>query len=109
MKVIHVVTVFQKISHEPLLNDSSRYMPDFGNRRCVGWYEDIHEAKCAVENNFSNIHEDDFNYAIIETYEPGILCNEIARELYKWNSTTNSYELIDIPVELSKVSNFGIG
>lgn len=109
MKAIFVVTVFQKIDHEPLPNDPSKYLPSFGDRRCVGWFDNFQEADCAVINNFSNMHNDFYEYAIIEKMESGILTVDIDRVVYKWNSKKSQYEAIDTPVELSKSSNFGIG
>lgn len=115
MKEIYTVTVFQKIEREPLFNDPSKYLPTFGDRRCVGWYSNLPEADCAVTNNFSNIHTaDDFctyDYAIIEKIESGLLMPDLERErvVYKWNDTKNQFEKIDTPVELSTCSNFGIG
>ncbi|MBQ8218470.1 MAG: hypothetical protein IJZ79_01860 [Bacilli bacterium] len=109
MKAIFVVTVFQKIDHEPLLDDPSKYLPNFGERRCVGWFDNFQEADYAVINNFSNMHDDFYEYAIIEKIESGILTVDIDRVVYKWNSEKSQYEAIDTPVELSKSSNFGIG
>lgn len=109
MKVIYAVTVFQKISHEQLFEDPTKYIPSFGDHRCVGWFDNFPEAKCAVENNFSNMHDNMYEYAIIESYEPGILLPETSRTLFKWNTNNSQYEPIEIPIELSKISNFGIG
>lgn len=109
MKAIYTVTVFQKISHEPLFEDPSRYIPDFGDRRCVGWFDNFQEADCAVTNNFSNMQDDMYEYAIIEKIESGILLADIDRTVYKWNKEKNQYEAIETPIELSKSSNFGIG
>ena len=105
MEKIYVVTVFQKIS--PRLICPNIY--DFGDRRCVGWFSCIDEANCAVENNFSDIHENMYDYAIIETMEPGLHIPDSHRMVYKWNNEKNSYEKIVTPPELLHASNFGIG
>ena len=109
MKVIYTVTVFQKIDREPLVNNPSKYFPSFGERRCVGWFDNFDEANNAVENNFSNIHEDMYNYAIIEKMESGLLMPDLDRTVYKWDKNTEKFVRIDTPIELSKSSNFGIG
>ena len=109
MKVIYVVTVFQKISHNHVNDEDNTYIPEFGERRCVGWFESLSEAKYAVENNFSNIRDDLYNYAIIEQMEPGILIPDIDRFVYIWDKNTKLFTPIETPEELSKVSNFGIG
>ena len=107
MKAIYVVTVFQKISHKPISDMIDFH--DFGDRHCVGWLDSFEEANCAVENNFSDIHDNMYEYAIIEKMEPGICVPDIDRVVYKWNADLKRYEKIETPIELSKVSNFGIG
>lgn len=107
METIYTITVFQKISH----NDSiaSPHIYDFGDRRCVGWFDCFEEANCAVENNFSDMRDDIYDYAIIEKMEPGILTVDLERVVYKWNEEKHSYEKIATPPELAHASNFGIG
>jgi len=87
--------------------DESSSMPYFGDRRCVGWFESFSEADYAIRHNHKNIHNDMYNYAIIEVMEDGVLINETNRVLYKWNG--QQYEPIAEPEILSKYRNFGIG
>ena len=107
VKAIYTVTVFQKIARNP--QDETNYIPEYGDTWCVGWFDNLDEASCAVENNFEDIHDDFYDYAIIEKIEPGIFNVEIDRILYKWNPNLDGYEQIDIPEEIEKSSNFGIG
>lgn len=107
MERIYTVTVFQKISHNTSL--ASQHIYDFGERRCVGWFDCFDEANCAVENNFSDMRDGTYDYAIIEEMEPGILTVDLARVVYKWNEQKCGYEKIDTPPELTHASNFGIG
>ena len=98
---IYVVTVFQKIDNSL---DSSL---TFGDRRCVGWFESMDEADWAVTNNIADMHNNFYEYAIIERIEPGIFMVDTDRVIYQWNN--DKYEKIEIPKELTTVSNFGIG
>ena len=101
MTTIHTVTVFQKIE-----KSDTKY-PNIINRRCVGYFTDFNEAENAVLENFSDIHENMYDYVIIEEMEPGLKLSDITRSLYHWNG--NSYEKIDIPETLKYLSNFSIG
>lgn len=109
MKTVYIITAFQTISRFQVKNLS---YPDFGERWCVGWYEDFLEAETAVVNNWGNLHNDMYEYAIIEEMEPGICMSDRNRFLYKWNSACDQYERIEddkIPQEVKTCSNFGIG
>lgn len=101
MTTIHTVTVFQKIE-----KSDTKY-PNIINRRCVGYFNDFDEAENAVLENFSDIHENMYDYVIIEEMEPGLKLSDITRSLYHWNG--NSYEKIDIPETLKYLSNFSMG
>lgn len=101
MTTIHTVTVFQKIE-----KSNTKY-PNIINRRCVGYYNNFYEAENAVLENFSDIHENMYDYVIIEEMEPGLKLSDITRSLYHWNG--NSYEKIDIPETLKYLSNFSMG
>lgn len=101
MRTIFLVTTFQTINDE--------VPPTFGERRCVGWFDNFNEAENAILNNFEDMHNSMYKYAIIEEMDPGILAvdNINKRCLYKWQN--NKYEKIEIPKCLECVSNFGIG
>lgn len=105
MNHIYAVTVFQKISKDPDIKNP--YIFDYGDRRCVGWFNNLEEAEFAVEQNINNIHDGMYNYAIIEEMLPGIFTKDISRRVYKWE--LNQYIRIAIPTELKHASNFGIG
>ena len=101
MTTIHAVTVFQKIE-----KSNTKY-PNIINRRCVGYFAHFDAAENAVLENFSDIHENMYDYVIIEEMEPGLKLSDITRSLYHWNG--NSYEKIDIPETLKYLSNFSMG
>lgn len=101
MDTIFLITVIQKIQR------SSNHIPDLGDTRCLGWYSNLDEAKFAVENNFNDMHEDLYEYAVIEEMNPGLKIPEKSRIFYQWKN--NSYQEINIPNEVVILSNFGIG
>lgn len=99
---IYVITAFQKITPSTIHN-----FADLGDRRCVGFYNDENEAKNAVENNFNNIHDNIYEYVIIEEMHPGIKLPDTKRQLFHWDGA--SYCQISVPELLNHMSNFGIG
>lgn len=102
MQEIYTITAFQRIRPTNLTN-----FADIGDHRCVGFYFDKNEAETAVENNFNNIHENLYEYVIIEKMHPGVKLPDHDRKLFKW--TGASYCQIKIPELLKHMSNFGIG
>lgn len=106
METIYTVTVFQKISPNQL---DLYQIVDLGDRRCVGWYDNIDEAKNAVINNFSDMHEDMYKFAIIEEVTQGIKIPDVSRVVFAWNANTNEYEEINLPKELEDLCSLGIG
>ena len=108
METIFLVTVFQKIAK----SNYDKNLPDFGDRRCVGWFNNKNEAIFSLENNIGNIHTDERNvyeYAIIEEVEPGIMQVDINSILYKWNNNIYGYKEIDKDPLVKTHCNFGIG
>lgn len=107
MRMIHTITVFQKIDPQPI--NETLTLPQLGDRRCVGWFESFNEADYAVKINYKNMHDGMYKYAIIEEMGDGIFVPENKRFLYEWNEKDQCYQLINEPKLLSKLSNFGIG
>lgn len=101
MEQIYTITTFQKI----VINEFN--LPEFGDKRCIGYTTNLDEAKVAVESNLEDIHDGMYDYVIIEELLPGIKIQDTARWLYKWEG--NEYKKIDIPQSIEHLSNFGIG
>lgn len=104
---IYTVTMFQKIDRLIINDDTGAYLPDFGERRCVGYFTDLKRAFEAVTNNEQNIYENFYKYCVIESYEPGLFPLNLDRYFFEWQE--NTYIQIDEPIEVNKVCNFSIG
>lgn len=102
MQEIFTITAFQKINQSNV-----KGLPDLGDHRCVGFYHNYYEAENAVLENFNNIHDNLYEYVIIEKIEPGVKLNDLGRSLFKWNGS--NYVSTPIPELLKELSNFGIG
>lgn len=77
--------------------------------RCVGFFYDFEMAQEAVINNSCDIHEMTYDYAIIEEVAEGIYATTFNIHYYKYNHSTQKYELIEPPKELSHLCGFAIG
>lgn len=99
---IYTVTAVQKIQPSNL-----HRFADIGDHRCVGFFKNKNEAENAVLNNDNNIHDNIYEYAIVEQMSSGIKTRDISRSVYHWNG--KAYEKIMVPSLLKYMSNFGIG
>ena len=104
---IYTVTMIQDIDLELLDENSSTFLPTFGDKRCVGYYNILEDAQNAVESNLKNIYDNFYNYCIIEETPEGICEYSNNIYVYKWNK--NHYEHITKPLELDNTYGFGIG
>ncbi len=103
MTGIYLITVIQKIEN------TSDNLHEFGDIRCVGYFESKEEADNAVVNNWCNIHDNMYQYAIIEYIEPGILLQDLHRYFYEWNEEKKQYEPKNEPKSIKGYCNFSIG
>ncbi len=107
--MIHTITTFEKITLIEQDNNGIYVLPypDFGDIRCVGYYDTIEEALSALYHNANLIHDGTNDYCIIEEYSKGIFTNSTNRYLFKWDK--DKYVQIDEPITLNKVTNFALG
>ena len=102
---IYTITMVQKIEKYYINKDT--WFPDFGEKRCVGYFFNLNEAIRTIKLNKHNIQDDLYNYCIVEEVPQGIYKYTPIRYLYKWEN--NTFIQIDEPIELQKVTNFSIG
>ncbi|MFW6219937.1 MAG: hypothetical protein ACOC33_03775 [bacterium] len=69
------------------------------------WYQDINDAIEHVTNNMCDLHEDCYNYVVIEEVEEGGFC-DIKELWFKWDKYKNRYVSIEKPTELQNVIAF---
>lgn len=101
---IYPITVFEKIDNEKLTN-----LPTFGDRRCIGFFDNVEEAIYQLSLHGKKIRDKMYNYCIIEEISDGLYKSNGNRYLYKWSDKEQRYIQIDEPKEIHMVSNFGIG
>lgn len=78
--------------------------------RTWGWYSEFKDAEECVTNNFTDIYEGDYEYALIEKVAEGVLYGgDLAEEhWYKWEGSWESggYVPCDKPEQYEGVVHF---
>ena len=82
--------------------------PEFGITRTIGWYQDFNTADLCVRENWGDIWETCYNYAIIEYVEEG-LYPITQRWYYQWDSKNWRYIPIEEPKCMKHITNISIG
>ena len=116
-KYIYTVTCLYDIPYycieDPAKKKAIRKRIISNNSRCFGWYPSFEEAQETVENNYSDIHEYSYKYAVIEKMADGMrLGFERPEEWwYEWEGSheDGKYVKINKPKELKGVIGWGIG
>ena len=104
---IYTITMLQKIDLELINEENSFFIPTFGEKRCVGYYALLTDAQKAVEQNLNNIHNDLYEYCVIEETTEGIC--KYGKKIYVYQWENGHYKRITTPLELDNVCGFGIG
>ena len=85
--------------------------PETGATRCWGFYTDKEVALKALHENWTDMWETCYNYAILEPYYEGIsgyVFNE-DRQFFKYNREKDGYFEIDEPEGFGHMVGFGLG
>lgn len=84
--------------------------PQWNRKRCWGFFDNFAEAEWAVKSNDGDIYEDEYEYAVIEEHHMGTIAIGTGNlKWYKWNETTQTYDLISEPAWAAGVVHWGIG
>lgn len=100
---MYFITVFDKC--EP--NDM--YFADLGDQRTWGYYPEYEWAVNALHENRMDMHEDCYEYAVIEKIDYGICALANERQWFKWDKEKRGYFEIDEPECVKHLVNFAIG
>lgn len=99
----YFITVFEKLEI-----DEAGY-PDTGAMRCWGFYKDKDTAFQAVHENWTDLEETIYHYAVIEEYHEGISHYTRYRQFFKFDVEKGGYVEIDEPKEFEHFIGFSIG
>lgn len=99
------ITVFETIQRD------RNGWPDFGSSRTWGFYTDRDTALQAVRENWTDMHECFYDYAVVEGYDEGIAHDPDPTEAqwFEWNEETQEYQMIDRPEAVVGFGSWAIG
>lgn len=98
------ITVFQKI--EP----DRRWFAEFGAQRTWGFYAERETAVQALHENWTDMWEYLYEYALIEQFDEGISHYVFgSRQWFKWNQEREGYFEIEEPECVKHLCSFAIG
>lgn len=98
------ITVFENIECDAL------GWFDGGARRTWGYYAERDTAVQALHENWTDMMEHYYEYAVIEQYEEGISGYVFgSRKWFKWDDERGGYFEIDEPDTVGNVCSFALG
>lgn len=103
--MIYTITMIQKINLEQY-KENADFLPTFGDYHCVGYFSSLKEAIYAVDDNLKDIHDEIYQYCIIEEVPEGIYKKTKRRYLFEWNGS-KYIQISDLII--NNVTNFSIG
>ena len=77
--------------------------------RCMGFFFDLDSAIQAVSHNDFDIHEEEYDYAVIEKFPQGLYPNGQVVGYYKFDEDHGEYIPCDTPKGFDCISNFALG
>lgn len=99
----YFITVFERLGID---NDG---WTDIGNQRCWGFYADKNTAVDALHENWTDMNETIYGYAVIEGYREGISHYTGYRQFFKYDREKDGYFEIAEPKGYEHYCSFGIG
>lgn len=109
---IYTVTVLCDIRERITSDGRKSGFPEFGDSRVVGYYFDFDDAVNAVLENWGDIHEGCYNYAVVEKVEAGLYRPAASddRLVFKWDHAHDTYyQMLEEPKVLRHVCGISIG
>ena len=77
--------------------------------RCLGFLETLDDAITSVEINQGEMHEERYNYVVIEKHTPGLWKTAKVEMWYAWNNEERKWEQTACPRFLESVRSFAMG
>ena len=101
--IYYFITVFQKLDIDEL------GWPDYGSSRCWGFYCNKETALKALHENWTDMEETIYHYAVLEQYQEGISNCLQERQFFKFNIDKSGYFEIDEPKGYKHFVGFAFG
>lgn len=97
---IYIITVFEEFKPQP--HESTKT----GCKDVVGFKHSFERADEVVRENTCDIHEDCYNYAVIEEVFPYLYPDSNRTWFYKFNKESGAYKPFDVPEYLFGRTDF---
>lgn len=102
---MYFITCFQKDGTEKIDG-----LPNFGTMRTFGYLENYDEAEKALNENWCDMYECVYNYAVIEKIGPGkvkgLACKEEDRKWFQYDREKDGFFQIKKPLSYEITQNF---
>ena len=102
-KTYFFITVLQRMKKDKL------GWPDTGATRCWGFYTNKDTAITALHENWSDMEETIYKYAVLEEYEEGISNFTGYEQWFKFDVEKDGYFEIDKPPETNHFAGWAFG
>ena len=103
MQKYYFITVMEKLEENPY------YYVDTGCTRCWGFYTSKNTALTALHENWTDMWETIYTYAVLEEYYEGIGASTMHRQFFKYDKDEDGYFEIDEPECVKHTYDFAIG
>lgn len=100
---MYFITCFERISVDKL------GWLDMGDQRTFGYKEKFETAKCALNENWCDMRECIYDYAVVEEIQSGIHPDVNFRQFFKWDENKGGFFEITEPEEFKNYSNIAFG
>jgi len=92
-----------------LLSADIGYVDHACSERCFGYHEDKQSALEAVDLNLADMHEDTYNWLVVEKISAGLHVQPEEEIWYAWDDGLDKWVHADKPVFSEKIVNWSIG
>lgn len=99
----YFITVFRRLDIDDL------GWPETGEQRTWGFYKEKETAFQALHENWTDMEETFYEFALIEEYQEGISNYTGYRQFFKFDKDKGGYFEIDEPPQYEHFSSFAIG
>lgn len=99
----YFITVFRRLDIDDL------GWPETGERRTWGFYKEKETAFQALHENWTDMEETIYKFALVEEYQEGISNYTGYRQFFKFDEKKGGYFEIDEPSQYEHFASFAIG
>ena len=100
---MYFITVFETLEPDEF------FFVKYGDKRTWGYYPEYQTAVNALHEDRCYMHENCYQYAVVEKIGYGITAHVESRQWFKWDEDKSGFFEIKEPECVKHVTNFAIG